>query len=74
MGGVTGSYVEWVQYTTSTYWDIEKVDRELNRNMVMAARRTVLARQQYKVDLRTAAYIAALDHIGKAYSVRGIFP
>ncbi len=73
-GGVTVSYFEWVQNKTSTYWDIEKVDRELNRHMVMAARRTVLARQQYKVDLRTAAYIAALDHIGKAYSVRGIFP
>ena len=73
-GGVTVSYFEWVQNKTSTYWDIEQVDRELNRHMVMAARRTVLARQKYNVDLRTAAYIAALDHIGKAYSVRGIFP
>jgi glutamate dehydrogenase (NAD(P)+) len=73
-GGVTVSYFEWVQNKTSSYWDIEQVDRELNRHMVMAARRTVLARQRYKVDLRTAAYIAALDHIGKAYAVRGIFP
>ncbi|MBK7404367.1 MAG: Glu/Leu/Phe/Val dehydrogenase [Phycisphaerales bacterium] len=73
-GGVTVSYFEWVQNKTSTYWDIEQVDRELNRHMVMAARRTVLARQRYKVDLRTAAYIGALDHIGKAYAVRGIFP
>lgn len=73
-GGVTVSYFEWVQNKTSSYWDIEQVDRELNRHMVMAARRTVLARQRYKVDLRTAAYIAALDHIGKAYTVRGIFP
>jgi len=73
-GGVTVSYFEWVQNKTSTQWDIQQVDRELNRHMVMAARRTVLARQQHKVDLRTAAYIAALDHIGKAYNVRGIFP
>ncbi len=73
-GGVTVSYFEWVQNKTSSYWDIEQVDRELNRHMVMAARRTVLARQRYKVGLRTAAYIAALDHIGKAYTVRGIFP
>ena len=73
-GGVTVSYFEWVQNKTSTIWDIEQVDRELNRHMVMAARRTVLARQRYKVDLRTAAYIAALDHIAKAYAVRGIFP
>ena len=73
-GGVTVSYFEWVQNKTSTYWDIEQVDRELNRHMVMAARRTVLARQKYSVDLRTAAYIAALEHIGNAYAVRGIFP
>ena len=73
-GGVTVSYFEWVQNKISTYWDAEQVDRELNRHMVMAARRTVLARQKYNVDLRTAAYIAALEHIGKAYSVRGIFP
>ena len=73
-GGVTVSYFEWVQNKTSTYWDIEQVDRELNRHMVMAARRTVLARQKYNVDLRTAAYIAALEHIGNAYAVRGIFP
>ena len=73
-GGVAVSYFEWVQNKTSSYWDIEQVDRELNRHMVMAARRTVVARQKYGVDLRTAAYIAALDHIGKAYQVRGIFP
>ncbi len=73
-GGVTVSYFEWVQNKTSTYWDIEQVDRELNRHMVSAARRTVLARKKYSVDLRTAAYIAALEHIGNAYAVRGIFP
>lgn len=73
-GGVTVSYFEWVQNKTSTYWDIDQVDRELNRHMVMAARRTVVARQKFGVGLRTAAYIAALEHIGKAYSVRGIFP
>lgn len=50
-GGVTVSYFEWVQNKTSTYWDIEQVDRELNRHMIMAARRTVLARQKYGVDL-----------------------
>ncbi|MBL8762683.1 MAG: Glu/Leu/Phe/Val dehydrogenase [Phycisphaerae bacterium] len=73
-GGVTVSYFEWVQNKTCTSWDIEEVDRKLNQHMVSAARRTLLARQKYACDMRTAAYIAALEQIGKVYAVRGIFP
>lgn len=73
-GGVTVSYFEWVQNKSCVIWDEETVDRELNRHMCMAARRTLLSKQQYEVGLRSAAYIAALEHIGKVYKVRGIFP
>lgn len=73
-GGVTVSYFEWVQNKTCTIWDLEEVDRKLNQHMVAAARRTLAARERYDVDMRTAAYIAALDHIAKAYAIRGIFP
>jgi glutamate dehydrogenase (NAD(P)+) len=73
-GGVTVSYFEWVQNKTSTVWDIERVDAELNKHMVLAARRTLLAKHRYECDLRTAAYIASLENIGKVYALRGIFP
>ena len=73
-GGVTVSYFEWVQNKTHQYWDLEKVDEELNRHMVKAAHKVQQARKRFGVDLRTAAYIAALDRLGKAYKCRGIFP
>lgn len=73
-GGVTVSYFEWVQNLQNMTWTIEQVDKELNRVMCMAARRTILARQRYETDLRTAAYAASLEHIGNVYRTRGIFP
>ncbi|MDX2114194.1 MAG: Glu/Leu/Phe/Val dehydrogenase [Planctomycetota bacterium] len=73
-GGVTVSYFEWVQNKTQQAWDLEKVDEELNRHMVLAARRVKLAREKFGVDMRTGAYIAALDRIAQVYALRGIFP
>lgn len=73
-GGVTVSYFEWVQNKSCVSWDAEEVDTALNRHMVSAARRSNLARQKFGCDMRTAAYIAALENIGKVYQVRGIFP
>ena len=73
-GGVTVSYFEWVQNRSKQYWDLERVDEELNRHMVLAARRVQLARHRFDVDMRTAAYIAALEQVGNVYKLRGIFP
>lgn len=73
-GGVTVSYFEWLQNKSCVTWDAEQVDRELNRHMVVAARRSMEAKQKYGCDLRTAAFAAALDHLAEVYKVRGIFP
>lgn len=73
-GGVTVSYFEWIQNLTFHAWDLKKVDAELNKHMVDAANRTRAARRKYDCDLRTAAYIAALERLHKCYAARGIFP
>jgi glutamate dehydrogenase (NAD(P)+) len=73
-GGVTVSYFEWVQNRSSVYWSTEEVDEKLNRHMVMASRRTKLARHKYGCDMRTASFCAAIEQIGKVYDLRGVFP
>jgi glutamate dehydrogenase (NAD(P)+) len=73
-GGVTVSYLEWVQNKAGVRWDLRRVDAELKKTIVNAARRVRLAAQQYSIDMSTAAYVVAIDHIAKAYAQRGIFP
>jgi glutamate dehydrogenase (NAD(P)+) len=73
-GGVTVSYFEWKQNRQAETWDLEVVDDLLKKHMVFAARRTKLCAHKYECDMRTAAYTAALEYIGRVYAIRGIFP
>ena len=73
-GGVTVSYFEWKQNRQAETWDLQDVDDRLRKHMYAAAQRVKLAAYRYDCDMRVAAYIAALEHIGKVYAYRGIFP
>ncbi|MBX3250995.1 MAG: Glu/Leu/Phe/Val dehydrogenase [Myxococcales bacterium] len=73
-GGVTVSYYEWVQNLRSETWDLEEVDRRLERTMKDAYRRVSFFAQEKRVPMRVAAYCLALQNLGKAYDERGIFP
>jgi len=73
-GGVTVSYFEWKQNRQAETWDAETVDAQLKKHMYAAAQRVKLARHRFDCDMRTAAYIAALESIGRVYRLRGIFP
>lgn len=73
-GGVTVSYLEWVQNRAGTHWALARVDAELKKTILNAARRVRLAAHQHSIDFSTAAYAVAIEHIAKAYTARGIFP
>lgn len=73
-GGVTVSYFEWKQNRQAETWDLEKVDHMLKKHVYKAADKSLQATKRFNVDLRTGAYIAALENIGKVYEMRGIFP
>ncbi len=72
-GGVTVSYFEWVQNRLGYKWSQERVNRRLDRIMKDAFNKVFETAQQYKVSMRIAAYIVAIDKVAKTYKWRGGF-
>jgi glutamate dehydrogenase/leucine dehydrogenase len=70
-GGVTVSYFEWVQNRLGLRWPLERVNRRCDRIMKESFERVYSTSQQYKVSLRIAAYIVAIDKVAKTYKFRG---
>ncbi len=73
-GGVTVSYFEWVQDLQSYFWDLEQIREALEKKMRKAFSEVMDAKNKYNVDMRTAAYIVAIDRVAFAVKKRGIFP
>ncbi|WP_456368824.1 Glu/Leu/Phe/Val family dehydrogenase [Geoglobus sp.] len=74
-GGVVVSYFEWVQDLERYFWDLERVNAELERILVRAFNDLAEVRKQYGDILwRDAAMVVALDRVVEALKRRGIFP
>jgi glutamate dehydrogenase (NAD(P)+) len=72
-GGVTVSYFEWVQNRLGYYWTEERVHRRADRVMKMAFDNVYAAAEKYKVNMRIAAYIVAIDKVASTLKLRGSF-
>lgn len=72
-GGVTVSYLEWVQNRMGYYWNEERVNEDLERIMVKAFHEVMKTAQQYKVKMRTAAFIVGINRVAKAAEMRGLY-
>ena len=70
-GGVTVSYFEWVQNKAGYYWPLDEVQSKLKKIMEPEARRIWNVKQEKDVDMRTAAYVHALDRIASAVEAHG---
>jgi glutamate dehydrogenase/leucine dehydrogenase len=70
-GGVTVSYFEWVQNRLGYKWTADRVNRRSDRIMKDAFENVFKVAMEYKVSLRIAAYMVAIDKVAKTYKFRG---
>lgn len=73
-GGVTVSYYEWVQDLYSYFWSESEINSRLEQTMRAAFHAVHEKTQQFGTDMRTGAYILAVDRVAEATRMRGIFP
>jgi glutamate dehydrogenase len=62
---------ERTQGLTDTYWDLETVNNKLKERILKAYHETIKTAEEKKTSLRNAAWINALNKIGKAMQARG---
>jgi glutamate dehydrogenase (NAD(P)+) len=73
-GGVTVSYYEWVQDQYSFFWSEDRINQTLEATIGKAFHEVHEKAKHYGTDMRTGAYILAIDRVAEATRVRGIFP
>jgi glutamate dehydrogenase (NAD(P)+) len=75
-GGVTVSYLEWVQGLERFFWTEEEVNCKLEKVMKHSFREVLkkYLELEKKYDMRMIAYILAIQRVVDAIKLRGIFP
>jgi len=69
-GGVTVSYFEWVQDLQSYFWTEQDVNEKMDMIMTRAFQNVVKLMEKYRVPMRTAAYMLAIQRVVDAMQKR----
>jgi glutamate dehydrogenase (NAD(P)+) len=73
-GGVTVSYFEWVQDLNRDHWTEVEVNAKLKTIMVKAFSEVLAESIREKVNMRTGAYLNAVQRVADATALRGLYP
>ena len=73
-GGVTVSYFEWVQDLNRDHWTESVVNAKLKEIMDRSFGEVLAMSKRESCDMRTAAYLLAVDRVASATALRGLYP
>jgi glutamate dehydrogenase (NAD(P)+) len=71
--GVTASYFEWVQDRYGYFWTEKEVNDRLEAKICEAFAAVLQTSLKYKIDMRIAAYIVAIERVATVTRMRGMY-